>query len=1112
MFTCLQIIIMDDFYAKYVVHEYNAKFQFTIIFGCPCYQQYNDFVKCIFKNRNSYLCCIVLITNDGRSKVIHNCFPIMLGSEIDASIRPISKKDCNLAGSFIINGSYQMLPNFFSNNLGTGHVYRTRPSSKNKGCKKYVLKYKTSGIILILNFNPEPESGNNVIEYSIIDEVYMANEQIRRRLDYTERMKVYEDGYTTINMPSTSTSAGTNKRKKINRPAGTYHTNLYDRSVNIKWIDIMNDNNITKCKSTEQDYIRYFNACLDHAPELDDLANKVCISPGTILQRALKHCIDSCEIPEHRQTDRIINAHTDEKKFRDLSAKIRNVFVNGNMFFTVSTKKVDNIVREYKSMYQAMGGQKLHLISHFTSSTKRYVTEKSRNCAALRYPYGALWFICLVNIREMKGAGETIFLAQWVITSPELPDNTVHNILKDFHKDDGELIVSWNVFLTNYRMKKCDLADFKRACPFISLMIFDDYLVVNSKGNQLMKYSVKYQCFITPFESTEIFMDAFEHYPEHLKFSSMASMLPSSIIRAQQAKAVVAISNIKGRCQTIETPLSCVSFLYNVGTSNAALIHRLDGDNCKVLKTTLHDPTAKPIVIPIDVPNTTDMYAKLAETKGDYETMPECIQELFKKFKPDTTDRTELHGCSSEDIVPGCSVIYEHMEKLINKWIPNNCMVYIWCDKIKELTMVPNEMDNPLFTLTSYCALSNTIDKKTILNSNVNNNNAPILVDKAPLRIMNKDALYQNYYGDKIKMNSNARTPPHLALYCAFGDVGGGTNEDGIILDKTFVENGPRKLISVTLSAKFSEKSMASKKNKVINNDVCRVSYLAINKHFSATIIIGILSSRQPLIVNRSKNLYIVESVVNNHYRYLVYYHDYSSAEKCIESFYTPENSTLLIHFRSFIKLGVGTKLANLHGQKGICSMVTDLKIDKVRDLSKMVGYMADGTRIHPQLLFSPTSIPGRTVSSQIYEMLINSAVGFTEYGQPIAKMSFNVHHIEPACKARVCLVKSDLMTSENGTNANMATNLAQCLTDQGVCDQKNLIHLVIQLEKLNGISMQYLDLDPASQLKDEEIEDEEGASDYENSYDDYETSSKKSKLSVDYLKSDIDDIIDHFH
>lgn len=144
--------------------------------------------------------------------------------------------------------------------------------------------------------------------------------------------------------------------------------------------------------------------------------------------------------------------------------------------------------------------------------------------------------------------------------------------------------------------------------------------------------------------------------------------------------------------------------------------------------------------------------------------------------------------------------------------------------------------------------------------------------------------------------------------------------------------------------------------------------------------------------------------------------------------------------------------------------------------------------------------------------MLINSAVGFTEYGQPIAKMSFNVHHIEPACKARVCLVKSDLMTSENGTNANMATNLAQCLTDQGVCDQKNLIHLVIQLEKLNGISMQYLDLDPASQLKDEEIEDEEGASDYENSYDDYETSSKKSKLSVDYLKSDIDDIIDHFH
>ena len=190
--------------------------------------------------------------------------------------------------------------------------------------------------------------------------------------------------------------------------------------------------------------------------------------------------------------------------------------------------------------------------------------------------------------------------------------------------------------------------------------------------------------------------------------------------------------------------------------------------------------------------------------------------------------------------------------------------------------------------------------------------------------------------------------------------------------------------------------------------------------------------------------------------------------------------------------------------------MVTDLKVDKVRDLSKLVGYMADGTRVHPQLLFSPTSIPGRTVSSQIYEMLINSAVGFTEYGQPIAKMSFNVHHIEPACKARVCLVKSDLMTSENGTNANMATNLAQCLTDQGVCDQKNLIHLVIQLEKLNGISMQYLDFDPTTQTNIEnkaEIDSTSNDDDFNFS----EPLSYKTKSDKDFLKSAIDNVIDHF-
>ena len=101
-------------------------------------------------------------------------------------------------------------------------------------------------------------------------------------------------------------------------------------------------------------------------------------------------------------------------------------------------------------------------------------------------------------------------------------------------------------------------------------------------------------------------------------------------------------------------------------------------------------------------------------------------------------------------------------------------------------------------------------------------------------------------------------------------------------------------------------------------------------------------------------------------------------------------------------------------------------------------------------------------------------------------------------------------MTSENGTNANMATNLAQCLTDQGVCDQKNLIHLVIQLEKLNGISMQYLDFDPTTQTNIEnkaEIDSTSNDDDFNFS----EPLSYKTKSDKDFLKSAIDNVIDHF-
>ena len=130
---------------------------------------------------------------------------------------------------------------------------------------------------------------------------------------------------------------------------------------------------------------------------------------------------------------------------------------------------------------------------------------------------------------------------------------------------------------------------------------------------------------------------------------------------------------------------------------------------------------------------------------------------------------------------------------------------------------------------------------------------------------------------------------------------------------------------------------------------------------------------------------------------------DSSSAPKVIRI--EASSAPLYFNIHYMCPLDKGTKILNLHGQKCIVS--------KVANLAKYCepAYRRDGSIVKPQILFSTTSLVGRTVASQVYSMACSKDVAFTKDGAMIAPMGYNIHNIEASSKCKQSLVKNDLMT-----------------------------------------------------------------------------------------------------
>ncbi|AEW69600.1 late expression factor 8 [Helicoverpa zea nudivirus 2] len=962
-----------DFYAKTIVDEYNLKMDKLIIYNCPCYNEYvyeeskrvdgEDVIRLLLKYNKSYAACIQLHCSNNQVIVKHKVLPIMIGSKIDMMIRPNVDFKHQL-GAFVLNGGIKILPAFITNNLRCGHVYR--PSNEYKWyLNEDVPDDANSTIVHMIQYPP------NVAESPVVE----SGSRRRRK------------GNSTIAAVNTRVKLVSTKRMTEKRVgvrgyaikddcivADNTDEEIFALINRLSPVNAITDNAHTV---TPEDYIDFFECSINNYPELDDLCNKTIITPTSIFETAIKKW---STLPQN-------------------SSKL-GTLVSGNLFYTLSSKTVSYIKNdEFKTAYLSVEGHRVSMIDKLISTVKRHINHGVKNSNALKLPRDSSNFICPLNVKEMKNAGETMALAQFVMIAPAVSLERIVDFLNDHHSPEAELRVVIEGWLTNYRIRPCDVIEMKRAMIVVTMVYEDRYLVVYHVGHLPVKYSPKYRMFVGVHEAMNTYRDAFEGYTSFAAYTTFAMNFHRALLHMPPAKATVSINNIKGSCSTLTSRSDLHAFIHSIGFTNSAVMTTNigmltdcddDRENERQLGeefecVSFNDSSKFMLAIKAAATKFTHLAEIQPECKEYYMEAPETVHEFFKDYNRLKRENLAITD-GRADLLDPCMVgakTFEEEGQCYRDLFVHDADEHFECIQ-RQLSTIKMQDYNVL----------------------------PV----PPGSTSKRD---ESRYEECMQMNLDTYSNTNrMLLYTALCNLNCDSVEDGIIIDENFHRNSPLKLFSVTLllrvyahtddKSTFSHKAMSLKPNGTYK-------YIPINKKFDGVIVFGVLITDHQVRIQRRRSVYIHKSFIKNTFRYLITMSDPLRKSKTIDSFFqinnTNQKSMISIHYHYTERLGVGTKLANLHGQKGIVS--------SVKDLSQYQFWTASGKMVHPQILFSKQSLVGRTTSSQTLSMLNSPDLAVNGDGEICAPLAFFVHQIEANAKCKQMFPKNDLMTAENGFVAN---------------------------------------------------------------------------------------------
>lgn len=741
---------------------------------------------------------------------------------------------------------------------------------------------------------------------------------------------------------------------------------------------------------TKEDYMEYIATVIANPVPLDSLKNKIILTAPIILKNMYEYIIFNYD----RQ---------------QIAASMGNLFNSGNGYMALTSKKHVKASTEYtKSVYLSVEGEKLDQIAYNVSVIKRYVTTQTTMSKALLYPEDGRHYLCPLAIKEMVGAGETLHFASSCISSPPIKrlkylNIVINTILKSSQKylkaakqTDKRYILVIESFVTNIRVAREFIYILKNKLEFLFLKtIGDKYINIQYSGNIIMKFSNRYQKFLAPSES-EFYPNPFENESPFLDISWFGYKLPFNFIQAPPAKLTVSISNIKGSVCELEPGLMSLMFLHTIGY-NSAILHNSQCCGGKISKISFFDETPMDFVSGVDKFG----YLNLAILPNE----PKRVLEIDWSKKP----KGYFTGSSIANIWKRESII-EIGTKFQN--------------------FIGQKLAATLNDVETGCRIADAGEFPKYQIGNL-----------------------MKFAGPVVRLDSNLIHENQFYLWVALGDVGGGTNEDGIVLDSKFCKEGPMHINAATFNVKFVGDKNADR------------TYIPINKQFGELLVFGVVITKHDLQKHCSKNITVHKIAIGATKLYWIYVVDQTQTNKTICSYYNKKNGNVFTHYRYLRSIGIGSKIANLHGQKNVVS--------KLEDLSRLKFWMRDGRCVHPQMIMSSSSIIGRNVASQIAEMITSDYLALNEYGMFCAPIAVNLHHIDPGVKMKIGQPKIDIMTSENGFLANDTSNLLPMMEMQTSNNAKKRFDFLLELSKLSGINIDFLN-EEAINLVDPEASEKE--------------------------------------
>lgn len=746
---------------------------------------------------------------------------------------------------------------------------------------------------------------------------------------------------------------------------------------------------------------------------------------------------------------------------KDNLKSIQNTFENGVVFFALQSKirtgiEFDCSSNNNKPISNNVSGSKQDSSMLTTRMIKRRTTVQMKKSNALKYPHDGDFFLCPVNSKELEGAGEQVELAVLTVVSVPVKKTAIIKFLvemSDQETEEKKYRVAIEDYITTFQMTKKSLIDLKKTFPMVSVIIYGDVIKIQTQGGIPLKFCCFYELFISPFEKQFIWTDAFKYYNAYAKYD-MSSQLSLEITKMPPGKINVSRINLKNSAaqftkkQIEEKTPNFIIFSKSGGNHSAILKDSVDCDNVCRVDRSPHKATEKQLDF---VQKSMDKTKEILQETGFKEP------DLFKKMAP-LKMRDFLMLLDFEKIPKG----KESAHQLVERWFKKMRTLLI-----QGKMPVGGFLHTDSFSKVSPEKFLKNLDGQRDLilfkkkkRVHVSTEEKPVKKRKIEAKFRLKD-LPLSLSSVNWKKIHDTRTNNlfHDFVFTAFGDIGGGTVEDGIILDTDYVKNAPLRLNSVQYKIDLKRADNIQFQSNLMNN---KIFYHPQNIRVDNEIIFGYITSCIRLTFGSNEMVKITETNMKGSYIYCVSCTFRLDDDAQIDINSEEGDGVIFVSYSFYEKIGIGTKISNLFGQKNVVS--------KIKDLKHFVGVQPNGLLVKPAILYPIQSLYGRFAASQITSALkfkncafqLNSPDGMPRILSPTL---ICFHEISSLCKMHTFKpnMRADLWLGNLGFDGNMLNGVRSIICSGQEMEKKNRSEestdvIFSRLFPLDGTMIQFLE------------------------------------------------------